>query len=746
MATINHSSNVSSDRRPIALRLRPDLVIRVSNYQGEDSWVVKDPIALKYYQLRGPEYFASQMLDGETSAVEIRDALEMEFPETKITTESVHMLVNSFHKNGLLVSDLPGQSAPLRQRRNKELKQKATQLLMSVMSIRFPGVDPEPFLNWLYPKVRFLFWRSTNVVCLMLMVAAVVLVLSNLGEFYSRLPEFSQFFNVRNILFMGAIMIVTKSIHELGHGLTCKHYGGECHEIGFMLLVMTPAMYCNTSDSWLLPNKWHRIAIGAAGMYVETVIAAIATFVWWYTHPGWLHYLALNTVFLCSVSTIIFNLNPLLRYDGYYMLSDYLEIPNLAQKSKTSMINWLRVACLGMKPIQHRSLPKRRRWAFAAYSVSSFVYRWFVMLMIFWFLIQIFEPYGLSVLAHGMIAMSLVGMVVIPMFKLTKFFLYPGRLREVKQIRLLISAALVVAAFWFLFTIPVSRHVTASFVLRPIDADQVFVVQPGKIQKLLKKPGDSVSKGETIAVLENDDLDLEAEQLKGALARENATLATLQSERRTRAGAGGQIAKVSVRIAEIKRRLEAKSLKRKNLELVASRDGQVIAPPNIAASPSDKTLTRLGRWSGTPLDAQNRSAHFEPATLFCIVGDPKQMQATLVVNESDIKLVSAGHEVQLMFDELPGERFTAQVANVSRDSLSELPRELSITNGGSVAAEPRGDGSESPLLTSYEVAVPLTNDDSKLLTGFRGTAKIKVSELPLGQQLVRYLQTVINFR
>jgi putative peptide zinc metalloprotease protein len=746
MATINQSSNVSSDRRPIALRLRPDLVIHVSNYQGEDSWVVKDPIALKYYQLRGPEYFASQMLDGETSAVEIRDALEKEFPETKITTESVHMLVNSFHKNGLLVSDLPGQSVPLKQRRNKELKQKATQLLMSVMSIRFPGVDPEPFLNWLYPKVRFLFWRSTNVVCLMLMVSAVVLVLSNLAEFYAKLPEFGQFFNVRNLLFMGAIMIVTKSIHELGHGLTCKHFGGECHEIGFMLLVMTPAMYCNTSDSWLLPNKWHRIAIGAAGMYVEMVIAAIATFVWWYTHPGWLHYLALNTVFLCSVSTIIFNLNPLLRYDGYYMLSDYLEIPNLAQKSKTSMINGLRIACLGMKPIQHRSLPKRRRWAFATYSVSSFVYRWFVMLMIFWFLIQIFEPYGLSALAHGMIAMSLVGMVVIPMFKLTKFFLYPGRLREVKQIRLLISVALVVAAFWFLFTIPVSRHVSASFVLRPIDADQVFVVQPGKIQSLMKKPGDRVSKGETIAILENDDLDLEAERLKGALARENATLATLKFASRERAGTGGQIAKASVRIADIERRLEAQKSKRKNLELVASRDGQVIAPPNIAASPSEDSLTRLGRWSGSPLDAQNRGAHFEPSTLFCIVGDPKQMQATLVVDESDIKLVAEGQEVQLMFDEIPGERFNARVANVSRDALSELPRELSITNGGSVAAEPRGDGSESPLLTSYEVAVPLANVDCKLLTGFRGTAKIKVSELPLGQQLVRYIRTVVKIR
>ena len=147
-----------------------------------------------------------------------------------------------------------------------------------------------------------LFWRSTTFVFVALMISAAILILSNLSEFYSKLPEFGQFFNVRNILFMGAILIVTKSIHELGHGLMCKHYGGECHEIGFMLLVMTPAMYCNTSDSWLLPNKWHRIAIGAAGMYVETVIAAAATFIWWYTHPGWLHYLALNTICLLYTS------------------------------------------------------------------------------------------------------------------------------------------------------------------------------------------------------------------------------------------------------------------------------------------------------------------------------------------------------------------------------------------------------------------------------------------------------------
>ena len=126
---------------------------------------------------------------------------------------------------------------------------------------------------------------------------------------------------------------MTKVLHEFGHGLSCKHFGGECHEMGVMILVLTPCLYCNVSDSWMLPNKWHRAAIGAAGMYVEVVLASICTFIWWFTEPGLFNYLCLNVMFICSVSTVMFNANPLLRYDGYYILADILEIPNLRQKA-----------------------------------------------------------------------------------------------------------------------------------------------------------------------------------------------------------------------------------------------------------------------------------------------------------------------------------------------------------------------------------------------------------------------------
>src|SRR5206468_11742270 len=137
----------------------------------------------------------------------------------------------------------------------------------------------------------------------------------------------------KNWIYLGGTLAITKVIHEFGHGLSCKHFGGECHEMGVMLLVMTPCLYCNVSDSWMLPNKWHRAAIGAAGMYIELVMASIATFLWWFSEPGLLNNVCLAVMFVCSVTTLVFNANPLMRYDGYYILADLLEIPNLRQKA-----------------------------------------------------------------------------------------------------------------------------------------------------------------------------------------------------------------------------------------------------------------------------------------------------------------------------------------------------------------------------------------------------------------------------
>ena len=325
MAGLN--AQLGLPQRQLAARARKDLVITESWFQGEVSWIVKDPVALTYFRLREPEYAVLRMLDGRNSYDAIRQQLAWRFPNKKFDIRQLQHLVQSLQSSGLLLSDAKGQAASLKKRHQREQRQRMLGRLTSIVSIRFPGFDPEPVLARLYPRVAWCFSRLATVSFLAIACAALLLVAVNFDEFRSKLPEFQVFFGVRNLVYLASVLVLTKTVHEFGHGLMCKHFGGECHQMGFMLMVLTPAMYCDTSDSWILPNKWHRIAIGAAGMWVEVIMASLATFVWWYTQPSWLHYLALNVMFLCSVATIGFNINPLLRYDGYYMLSDLLEIP-----------------------------------------------------------------------------------------------------------------------------------------------------------------------------------------------------------------------------------------------------------------------------------------------------------------------------------------------------------------------------------------------------------------------------------
>ena len=181
-------------------------------------------------------------------------------------------------------------------------------------------------------------------------LSALTLVLVNFQEFRTKLPDVRAVLRGRQLdLAWASRWALSKILHEFGHGLSCKRYGGECHEMGFMFLVFTPCLYCNVSDSWMLPNKWHRVFIGAAGMYVELILASIATYLWWFSEPGMFNFLCLSVMFICSVSTVVFNGNPLLRFDGYYILMDILEIPNLRQKATEILKRWFQQYCLGLE-------------------------------------------------------------------------------------------------------------------------------------------------------------------------------------------------------------------------------------------------------------------------------------------------------------------------------------------------------------------------------------------------------------
>lgn len=747
MALVNPAS-LSTEERPIGLFTRRDLLVQESVYQGRVCWIVKDPLAMKYFRLQEAEYLIFEHLRNEVSYLQLKELLDRRFPQTTTRLETIQQLVVSLHRNGLMKSGSIGQAYPLRKQRNKELKQKAIGLLSSLVSIRFPGVDPERLLSFMYPKLSWFFTYWFTWIVALTCSAAALLVLGNLDEFYSRLPDFQSFFAFDNLVFMGVILIFTKTIHEFGHGLMCKHFGGECHEIGFMLLVLTPAMFCNTSDSWVLPNRWHRIAIGAAGMYVEIFMAAICTFIWWFTMPGWVHYLALNIMFLSSVSTVVFNLNPLLRYDGYYMLSDYLEIPNLAQKSKLALTSQLRVWCLGMKPVNERLLPERHQLMFAIYSVASFVYRWFVMIVIFWFLAKVFEPYGLAVIGYVLVAISLIGMVVVPMFKLAKFFWFPGRLREVKRFNFVCTMVVAAVSIGLISYLPIPHHVYGFTKIRPLDAQMVVVTQPGTIRSIKVDPGDRVEANDILAVLVNRDLEVELLAMEGELEKLKSDLLGFELNRSIHLDSERLIAEANVDIKNLRSKVMLKKKQLKPLVLRADRSGVVILPPNVPRKATEKN--ELRRWSGAPIERKNVGAYLDRNTLVCLIAEPEKFEAIVVIDQSDVQLVKADQPVKLLLEQSRDQVVEAKVVSVSQDELASVPRELSQTNGGPIAVKPTASG-EVPVLKQFEVytqfdAQRIRDSGVQLASGFYGDAKIYVGQSSVGTMTIRYLRNLINFR
>ena len=369
--------------------------------------------------------------------------------------------------------------------------------------------------------------------CILLGLSALILVTVQFHVFTSRLPAFHEFFSFDNALLLSVTLGVTKVLHEFGHGLTCKHFGGECHEMGVMVLVLTPCLYCNVSDSWLLPNKWHRAAIGAGGMYVELVLASIATWIWWYSEPGLLNHLCLNVMFVCSVSTLIFNANPLLRYDGYYILSDITEIPNLRQKSTSVLSRKMGEWFLGLEQPDDPFLPERNQIFFALYSVAAAIYQWVVVYSILFFLYHVFKPYRLEKIGQLIALASLWGLIVMPLYQLGKFFYVPGRLEKVKKARMFASLAAVIAILAAVFFIPLPHTVMAIMEIQPHGADPVYVdaTEGGCLAELDVKAGQAVVKGQRLAVLENKDLDMEIAKLVAKEKEYEVKLDDLRSAR-----------------------------------------------------------------------------------------------------------------------------------------------------------------------------------------------------------------------
>lgn len=737
------NSLVSSSSRPLRVRVRRDLVADEQVYQGRKYYVLKDPVSLKYYRFEEEEYALLQMLDGGASADEIKRQFERRFTPQKLTLAELHQFVGMLYRSALVTSDAAGQGQQLLQRHHETTKQQRFGSLTNILAVRLRGFNPDRLLNLLNGHVGWFFSWPAVIASLMFGLAALLLITAEFDVFRAKLPQFREFFAVHNWLWIAVTLGITKVLHEFGHGLACKRQGGECHEMGIMFLVLMPCLYCNVSDSWMLPGKWRRAAIGAAGMYVEILLASVATFLWWFSQPGFFNSLCLNVMFVCSVSTLIFNANPLLRYDGYYILSDLLEIPNLRSKASSILQRKLGKWMLGLPEPYDPFLPQRQQWLFALYSVAAFAYRWLVTLTIFWFIYHLSEPYGFKIVGQIMSCIAVGMLVVMPLWQLAKFFYIPGRIDQVNKLRMAVSIASIAAVLAAVAWIPVPHHVSGSLHIQPRDASVVYVDVPGNVRMIHCQADEPIVEGELLVTLENLDEWLAITRLERGLVEEKTLLASL--ERAAREGDDGaalQLNGVEQSIATMQEMLRKRIDDFERLIIKAPCSGQII--PAVYRKPQDDE-DRLGAWSGTPLEPHNLGAFLQKGTPICQIGNPRNLEAILVIDQTNIEFVGPGQRVEVFLDHLPGRQFESGVEHISEMEMKDSPRSLSSKSGGELMTRTDRFGRERLLETAFQVSAPLDDDDGILRIGARGYGKIRVGNQTIGWRVWRYLSHTFSF-
>lgn len=365
-------------------RLRDDLVLVEQTYRGEQTYILKDPVSHKYFRFKPLEIMVMQTLDGERTVAEAAEALAEE--GVPVTESVLSPFVESLSRMGLLVRSLGERSVLELERLRAERRHRSRPPLFKgeLMRMRWSLADPDhAFDRWL-PRLGFFF--SPAFLVLSVALFAVYLLIIGLkwtefrGEFLSLYRPGDYTLGKIIVLWGTGLFII--AVHEIGHGVTCKHFGGRVHEMGAMLMYFQPAFYCNVNDAWTFPDLSARLWVTAAGCWIQMVLAAFGAIVWWMAAPGTLvSQVAVAAVLMGGVTTVFANANPLMPLDGYYALSDWLEIPNLRQRA-FAHLSWLFKHRVLRLDVRMPPSDQREQRVFLIYGILAALYIAFALVLI----------------------------------------------------------------------------------------------------------------------------------------------------------------------------------------------------------------------------------------------------------------------------------------------------------------------------------------------------------------------------
>jgi putative peptide zinc metalloprotease protein len=700
--------------------LRPKLTGSVEThrhtYRGEVWFVVQEPVSGKFHRLSPSGHQFVQQMNGSATVQSIWDAMCTQGSTQGgdiPTQEDIVNLLMQLHAADLMQADITPDASLLLKRHTKRQHQTWRQWVLNPMSLKLPLVDPDIFLDATVRAFGWLFSPLGAALWLIVVVPALFLAGQNWGTLTNNLSD--QVLGHGNLWLMAAVFPIIKLAHELGHGFAVKTWGGQVTEGGIMLLVFAPAPYVDASAASGFRSKTRRAVVGAAGMLTELVLAALAMYIWVLVEPGLVRSIAYNVMIVAGVSTLVVNGNPLLRYDAYYILSDLLEMPNLAQRGQKYLTYLWNLKVFGIHDQDEpQESPSERRWLLG-YTTVSWCYRVFITLSIALFIAGEFFFFGV------MFALwSITTLIALPIFKGLRYVLSNPVLQRKRQRAKAVTAGIVAILLVLLVLIPMPLRTQSQGVVWLPEQSMLRARENGFFGRWLVNPGTRVVNGVPIFTLEDP---LLVTELEVAQAKVNEAQARYNIDQFTSPAKADltkrQLEQEQVQLARSQEKLT-------HLVVYSQNEGIVIAT---------KSQDMPGQY-------------FKKGELIGYVLEKKELIARVVVDQNDIDLVrSKLKAAQLRLADSLSVSHSTSILRQVPSGIQELPSNaLASQFGGSIAVDPQDKNGTKTLDRIFVFDMTLPDDVSPSAFGERVHVRFSHQYEPLGFQLWRRLRQLLLSR
>lgn len=692
-------------------KLRDDLVIIRKVRHGEVEYVVKDPFNMEYYRLSEFEHDVLLKCDGEKTVKKLLGELNRGLRDKadKLELEELEEFIASIDKMHLFEKSAAEKNAMILARLREDRKNVLQSKKGSLVYKRIPIIDPNTYFNWLEPKIRFFWTPAFVILSLAMMAGAGVIIAANWEEVSAGIMAIFTFQqdNAWGYVTLWAIVLIIIALHEHAHGLTCKHFGGDVHEMGFLFLFFQPCMYANVSDAWTFADRGKRLWVTAAGGYFEFWLGACFTYIWWLSADGTIvNALCYQAMTVCGFSSVAFNFNPLIKLDGYYILCDMLETHNLKKNSLTHVKATFKEKIFGIKA-ENEGYTRTEKRAYLIYGFASTIYIVGLLTGIFFLVSGMLIPalYGIGFVISAFIGYKLFGRYVRNTYHFVRDLLAKFRPFMRSPVGRVVTALVVLGIIGF-FAMPVVHRIKGKTQLMPAAEATLRPLNGGKIVEVFVAKGDKVIAGQVIARLEDEALSARLQSLRND---RRSTEISLQPYLE-RGGSPGARESLKKQIRDLDERITQLTKDERSLTLRTPIDGIVI---------TDKLEQRIGAYigSGAP---------------FCTILDPSVLKAEVEVDERDVSAIRVDHPVALKLRARPLETLISRVTRIEEpDPPKPLP--------GEPDSPPQYGPSRFIVVVEFANS-PDVSEHGELKPGYTGTAEIDVGRRSMVSHMLDVLR------